>query len=88
MSLSEKAAQLDGLAEEAKQAISVQAVVEACQAYGERAAAIIGDLPASRAAMDTWRVAQEQANNTFQAVNVAVEKLHEIANAVRQAGSA
>jgi hypothetical protein len=92
MSLSEKAAQLDALSdgqEVSALRAAIQQAADACEAIGQQAAGIIGDLPAGQAANAAWQEAKNELLNSLTngAVAAAPAKLAEIASAVRQAGT-
>jgi hypothetical protein len=87
MSLSEKALQLDLVADETSQQVNLGAAIQACEDAATRAQGIIGDLPAGGAAQEVWMNARTQVEAAAAAVAAAVNKTREIAQAVRNAGA-
>lgn len=91
MSLSEKAAQLDALADASDVQSVMGALAQASQAAenaGQQAAAIIGDLPAGQEAYGVWQQVKQQIDETQNMAGAAAQRLKDIAAAVRAAGSA
>jgi hypothetical protein len=90
MSLSERAGQLDALADgqEAQGVLgALQQASAHCEEVGSQAAGIIGDLPAGNEANGVWQQVKSQIDDTVGMAAMAIQRLHDIAQNVRSAGS-
>lgn len=90
MSLSEKANQLDALADGQEVQGVLGALKQAAQTaetVGQQAAMIIGDLPAGNEASGVWQQVMQQVGETHQVAMAAAQQLKDIAARVRAAGS-
>lgn len=90
MSLSEKAGQLEALADGAATQEVLAMLTQASQKaeeVGQQAHAIIGDLPAGNEANGVWQQVKQQVDEAQQIAQAAMMKLKDIAAAVRAAGS-
>lgn len=90
MSLSEKAAQLDAIAD--GQTVgsvwaALQAAMDLAEQVGQEAAAVIGDLPAGADAQAAWQQVKSSIEGLHPQVGAAMNRLKDIANAVRNAGA-
>lgn len=90
MSLSEKAAQLEALADgQEVQGVlgALQQAAQTAETVGQQASGIIGDLPAGDEANGVWQQVKQQIEETQKMAAAAAQKLKDIAARVRAAGS-